>query len=145
VCQCRGSSRSRSSPPRARLDSNLHDHHSRSAQQQPQQRIHEVHTYRDGMLRMGVLAPLAQLGLWRSSVERRWRLGFHVMACRCMSPLAPPLIFIEHDNGLPCCRPISTLIRIVMIASWAYHQQSPTCTKDSHIGKRFNVLNPLSV
>jgi hypothetical protein len=27
-------------------------------------------------------------------------------------PLAPPLIFIEHANGLPRRRPISTLIRL---------------------------------
>jgi hypothetical protein len=27
-------------------------------------------------------------------------------------PLAPPLIFIEHANGLPCRRPNSTLNRL---------------------------------
>jgi hypothetical protein len=27
-------------------------------------------------------------------------------------PLAPPLVFIEHANGLPHYRPISTLIRL---------------------------------
>jgi hypothetical protein len=32
-----------------------------------------------------------------------------------------------------------------MIASYAYHQQSPTCTRDNHIGKLFKVQNPLSV
>jgi hypothetical protein len=37
------------------------------------------------------------------------------------------------------------LIQIVIIASWAHHQQSPTCTRDNHIGKIFIVLNPLSV
>jgi hypothetical protein len=37
---------------------------------------------------------------------------FNVMACRRMSPLALPLIFIEHANGLPRRRPISMLIRL---------------------------------
>jgi hypothetical protein len=32
-----------------------------------------------------------------------------------------------------------------MIASWAYQQQSSTCTKDTHIGKLFKVQNLLSV
>jgi hypothetical protein len=56
--------------------------------------------YRDGTSGMGVLAPRAQLGLW-SSTERSWRLGFHVVACRhvIITPLAPPLIFIEHAVG----------------------------------------------
>jgi hypothetical protein len=60
---------------------------------------------------MGVLAPRAQLGL-QSLAERRWRLGFHVVVCRhvILTPLASPLIFIEHANGLRYRRPISTLI-----------------------------------
>jgi hypothetical protein len=53
-----------------------------------------VHTYRDGMPRVGVLAPCAQLGP-RSSVERKQRLGFHVVACMRLyrSPGATPHIY----------------------------------------------------
>jgi hypothetical protein len=40
---------------------------------------------------------------------------------------------------------LRALISIVMIASWAHHQQSPTCTRDNHIGKLFKVPNPLTV
>jgi hypothetical protein len=67
--------------------------------------------YRDGTSCVGVLAPCAQLGI-QSLVERRQRLGFHMVVCRrvLFTPLALPLIFIEHDNVLLCHRPISTLI-----------------------------------
>jgi hypothetical protein len=67
--------------------------------------------YIDGMPRVGVLAPHAQLGL-QSSAERRRRLRFHVVACRhvLLALLAPPLIFIKHANGLHYHRLISTLI-----------------------------------
>jgi hypothetical protein len=60
---------------------------------------------------VGVVAPRAQLGL-RSSAETRWRLGFHMVACRCVliEALAPPLIFIEHVNKLHYSRSISILI-----------------------------------
>jgi hypothetical protein len=63
------------------------------------------------MSRMGVLAPRTQLG-FQSSAERRRRLGFHVVPCRrvLITTLAPPLIFIEHANGLHRRRPINTLI-----------------------------------
>jgi hypothetical protein len=60
----------------------------------------------DGMSRVGVLAPRAQLGRGEKVTAR----VFHVVAYRCTSPLAPPLIFIEHANGLLHRRPISTLI-----------------------------------
>jgi hypothetical protein len=50
--------------------------------------------YRDGMPRVGVLAPRAQLGP-QSSVERKQRLGFHVVACMRLyrSPGATPHIY----------------------------------------------------
>jgi hypothetical protein len=65
--------------------------------------------YRDGTPRVGVLAPRTQLGL-QSLAEKRWRLGFHMVACRrvIIAPLA--LIFIEHANGLRHHKPIRTLI-----------------------------------
>jgi hypothetical protein len=102
--------------------------------------------YRDGMSCVGVLAPRAQLPL-RGSAERWRRLEFHVVACMELlnhSPSSAPL-FIEHTNGLYHHRPISPLIQIVMIASWTHHQQSPTWTRDNHIGKLLKVPNPLSV
>jgi hypothetical protein len=40
---------------------------------------------------------------------------------------------------------LRALIQIVIINSWAQHQQSRTCTRDNHIGMLFKVLNPLSV
>jgi hypothetical protein len=65
------------------------------------------------MLCVGVLAPCVQLGI-QSSIERRWQLGFHVVAYRhvLIAPLALPLIFIEHINGLYHRRPIRTLIHL---------------------------------
>jgi hypothetical protein len=69
--------------------------------------------YRDGTPCVGVLAPCEQLGL-QTSAERRRRLGFHMVACRhvLLAPLAPPLIFIEHTNGLHHHRLIITLIQL---------------------------------
>jgi hypothetical protein len=32
-----------------------------------------------------------------------------------------------------------------MMGSWAYHQQSPTCTRDNRTGKLSNIPNPLSM
>jgi hypothetical protein len=86
---------------------------SRSTQQQPQQRLHEVHTYRYGTPCVGVLALHAQLGLW-SLTERRRQLGFHVVACmtRVYRASSPTSLFIEHVNELCHHRPISTLIRL---------------------------------
>ena len=56
---------SRQQPPHCR---------SRSAQQQPQQRLHGVHTYRVRIPCVGVLALHTQLGFW-VPVERRWQIG----------------------------------------------------------------------
>jgi hypothetical protein len=65
---------------------------------------------RDGTPHVGVLAPHTLRGL-QSSAQRMWRLGFHVVAyVHLIAPLAPPLIFIEHTNGLPHRRLISTII-----------------------------------
>jgi hypothetical protein len=67
--RCRESSRSWLPPPCGHLGSKL-----------------------DGTSCVGVLSPCAQLGI-RSSVERRWPLGFQVVVCRrvLIMPLAPPL------------------------------------------------------
>jgi hypothetical protein len=72
----------------------------------------------NGILCVGVLAP----HVW---------LGFHVMAY--ISPLAPPIIFIEHTNGIRSRKVIRTLmrlgsnilsalIRIVMVVFCAHHK-----------------------
>jgi hypothetical protein len=41
---------------------------------------------------VGVLAPRVQLGL-QSLVERRWQLGFHMVACVNRAPSTTPYIY----------------------------------------------------
>jgi len=98
-----------------------------------QQCLLRVRTYGAGTPIAGVLAPRARLG-FRGAVGRRQQLGF----------VAPPALaphYMDPTNGASRQRPIRVLIFLGsisgphMIASWAYHQQSPTCTRDNHIGK----------
>jgi hypothetical protein len=72
---------------------------------------------------------------------RREATATRVCGARALTPHSPAPHYIDPTNGLSSRRPIRVLILLGsissprMIASWAYHQQSPTCTRDNHIGK----------
>jgi hypothetical protein len=100
---------------------------------------------------VSVLAPHVRLG-------RRQEEGGGKGEARLTSqgaPLCPYYVYIGRTNGLLSHKPISNpnpswinilllrpLNRIVMIGSWAYHQQSPTCTRDNHLCKLSNIPKP---
>jgi hypothetical protein len=64
-----------------------------------------------------------------------------VSSARSSAAHSPAPHYIDPTNGPSRQKPIRVLILLGsisgprMIASWAYNQQSPICTRDNHIGK----------
>jgi hypothetical protein len=79
------------------------------------------------------------------SVRASWRCGeatvARVCGARATATHSPAPHYIDPPNGPSHRKPIRVIILLesisgpCIIASRAYHQQSPTCTRNNHIGK----------